>query len=370
MIDIVYKLVGGCVVDRRYISKVIPPKVSIAPMIDRTDRHFRYFTRLITKKALLYTEMVTAQAIIHGDRKRILDFDPLEKPLALQVAGCNTKEIYEAVKIAEEWDYDEINLNVGCPSDRVSGNMMGAVLMAYPELVAEMIESIRKITKKPVTIKHRIGIEGKGILPETFEKTLFDQYEDMVHFVNIIEKVGVDRLIVHARIAILAGLSPKENREIPPLRYDEVYRLKQDFPHLNIEINGGIKTISEIEEHLKKVDGVMLGRVAYENPFLLAEVDKFFENGKINNISRREIIEGFIPYIEKIEKEGCSSIMSMQHGLNLFFEQRGSRKWKQIVSPPWAKGTSGKELLEKALRVLPQEVLDEKPAEGSWKLDN
>src|SRR5690554_5445791 len=196
-------------------------------MVDITDRHFRYFCRLLTKKSMLYTEMITSSAIIHGDRNKLLDFDSFEKPIALQIAGCDKKEIQKAVKIAEEWDYDEINLNVGCPSDRVSGNQMGATLMAYPDLVGEIIEAMKKETKKPITVKHRIGIDGTNILPNSLPKLVFDKYEDLEYFVKVLSNVGVDHLIIHARIAILEGLSPRDNRKIPPLRYDEVYRIKE-----------------------------------------------------------------------------------------------------------------------------------------------
>jgi tRNA-dihydrouridine synthase A len=342
----------------RYISRVSPPKVSIAPMVDRTDRHFRYFCRLLTKRSLLYTEMITAHAIMNGDRSRLLDFDPLEKPLALQIAGSTPKEIYEAVKVSENWDYDEINLNAGCPSDRVSGNEMGACLMAYPELVAEMVAAMKEATKKPVTVKHRIGIERKNILPASFERTLLDRYEDMVNFVTTTEKSGVDRFIIHARIAILEGLSPKENREIPPLRYEEVYRLKRDFPHLNIEINGGIKTVEEMEEHLKHVDGIMVGRAAYEDPFILTQADRLFETGEVNSITRREIINNLIPYVERMEALGTAPHHILRHILGLFFDKRGSKLWKQLTSPPYPKGYDGKQLLVRALKELPQEVLD------------
>lgn len=352
----------GCVKVDKYISKVETPKVSIAPMVDRTDRHFRYFCRLITKKSLLYTEMITTHAIINGDRSRLLDFDPFEKPLALQIAGSNPQEIYEAVKLAELWDYDEINLNAGCPSDRVSGNEMGACLMAYPELVSEILGAMRKATNKPITLKHRIGIEGRNILPSSFERTLFDRYEDMVNFVTTTERSGVDRFTIHARIAILEGLSPKENREIPPLRYEEVYRLKKEFPHLNIEINGGIKTIKEIEEHLKHVDGVMLGRIAYDNPFMLSEVDKLFYGDNISNITRRKVIENMIPYVEKTEEQGTAPHLILRHTLGLFFDKRGSKLWKQLITPPYPKGYKGRDILIKALEELPQEILDEKPS--------
>ena len=340
----------------KYISKIPSPLVSIAPMVDRTDKHFRYFARLLTSHTLLYTEMITAQAIIKGDRNKVLDFDPFEKPLALQIAGSTPEEIYEAVKIAEQWDYDEINLNIGCPSDRVSGNCMGAALMAYPELVREMVESTRKATNKPVTVKHRIGIEGKNILPESFNRTLLDSYEDMVNFVTIVGKAPVDRFIVHARIAILEGLSPKENREIPPLRYDEVYRLKDEFPHLKIEINGGIKTLVDIQRHLEKVDSVMIGRVAYDDPFMLRELDSLF-TGKINKISRGEVIESLIPYIEALESQGENSHYAIKHTLGLFTGKSGSRLYKQLLGTPISSGISASEILRKALRELPADVL-------------
>ena len=192
-------------------------------MIDVTDRHFRYFTRLLTKKAMLYTEMITSSAILHGDRKKLLDFSPIEKPITLQIAGSDPKEIQEAIKIAEDWDYDEINLNAGCPSDRVSGNDMGAALMAYPDLVAEILAEARKVTKKPVTVKSRIGIDGTNVLPDTLKRVVIDEYEDLRHFVKTLKETGTNHFIIHARIAILAGLSPKDNREIPPLRYEDVY---------------------------------------------------------------------------------------------------------------------------------------------------
>jgi len=335
-------------------------RISIAPMIDITDRHFRYFCRLLTKKSVLYTEMITSSAIVHGDRNKLLDFDPFEKPIALQIAGCDKKEIAEAVKIAEEWDYDEINLNVGCPSDRVSGNQMGAALMAYPEAVAEIIQAMKNETNKPITVKHRIGIDGTNVLPDSLNKVVFDKYEDLEYFVKILSQAGVEHFIIHARIAILEGLSPKENREIPPLRYDEVYKIKQAFPRLFIEINGGIKTIEAIREHLHYVDGVMLGRAAYENPFLLTKVDQFADGGKVNNISRREIIEGLIKYVERFGDDRKTGQQALKNVIGLFHNKRGSRLWRQIITPPWAENESVKDILKKALSVLPEEVLDER----------
>ena len=218
-------------------GNVVKNKISIAPMVDRTDRNFRNFVRMINKDVLLYTEMITAQAILNGDLDYILGFDEVEHPIVLQIAATNEKEAYEAVKIAEKYSYDEINLNVGCPSDRVSGNMMGAYLMAFPEEVANIIKAMKDATNKPVSIKHRIGIDGKNILPDSFERTLLDQYEDMMNFINITKKAGVSKYIIHARIAVLAGLDPKQNRSIPPLRYDEVHQVKIENPDLHIEIN-------------------------------------------------------------------------------------------------------------------------------------
>ena len=257
-------------------------KISIAPMVDRTDRNFRNFVRMINKDVLLYTEMITAQAILNGDLDYILGFDEVEHPIVLQIAATNPKEAYQAVKIAERYAYDEINLNVGCPSDRVSGNMMGAYLMAFPEEVANIVKAMKDATDKPISIKHRIGIDGKNVLPDTFERTLLDKYEDMMNFIHITEKAGVNKYVIHARIAILAGLDPKQNRSIPPLRYDEVYRMKKENPNLHIEINGGIKTVEEIDEHLKYVDSVMLGREIYDNPMILTEFGKYYGSEKKN----------------------------------------------------------------------------------------
>lgn len=336
-------------------------RISIAPMVDITDRHFRYFCRLLTKKSMLYTEMITSNAIIYGDRNKLLDFDPIEKPLTLQIAGCNAKEIAEAVKIAEDWDYDEINLNVGCPSDRVSGNDMGATLMAYPEEVAEIVQAMQRETKKPVTVKHRIGIDGTNILPTSLSKTVFDKYEDLEYFVKILSEAGVKHFITHARIAILAGLSPKENREIPPLRYEDVYKIKEAFPDLFIEINGGIKTVDSIREHLSYVDGVMLGRAAYENSFLLTQVDQFVDDGgQANNISRRQVIQGLIDYVERFGEDKRIEQLALKNVLGLFHNQRGSRLWRQIISPPWGEGIYARDVLKRALKELPAEVLDEK----------
>ena len=318
--------------------------ISVAPMVDKTDRHFRNFVRMINKDVQLYTEMITAQAIINGDLEYLLGFEEIQHPIVLQIAATNPKEAFEAVKRAEEYNYDEINLNVGCPSDRVSGNMMGAYLMAFPELVGDIVTAMKKATKKPISIKHRIGIDGEKVLPDSFERTLINKYEDMLNFVNVTEKAGVNKFIVHSRIAILAGLDPKQNREIPPLRHEEVYRLKKEKPNLHIEINGGIKTIEQIDEHLKHVDSVMLGREIYDNPMILTEFGKYYGNDI--NISRKEIIEKIIEYSKKLEEKGIRPHLFLMHTQGLFHGVRGSKFWKRETNHPKANSETLIKLME------------------------
>ena len=320
-------------------------KISIAPMVDRTDRNFRNFVRMINKDVLLYTEMITAQAILNGDLDYILGFDEVDHPIVLQIAATNPEEAYKAVKIAERYNYDEINLNVGCPSDRVSGNMMGAYLMAFPKEVANIVKAMKEATGKPISIKHRIGIDGKNILPSSFERTLLDKYEDMVNFINTNKETGVNKYIIHARIAILAGLDPKQNRSIPPLRYDEVYRVKKEYPDLHIEINGGIKSVKEIDEHLNYVDSVMLGREIYDNPMILTEFGKYY--GKDINITRKEIIEKMIYYVENMERQQLRPHLFLMHTHGLFHNIRGSKAWKRAINEPKADSETLRELLEK-----------------------
>ena len=320
-------------------------KISIAPMVDRTDRNFRNFVRMINKDVLLYTEMITAQAILNGDLDYILGFDEVEHPIVLQIAATNPEEAYKAVKIAEKYNYDEINLNVGCPSDRVSGNMMGAYLMAFPKEVANIVKAMKEATGKPISIKHRIGIDGKNILPESFEGTLLDKYDDMVNFINTNKETGVNKYIIHARIAILAGLDPKQNRSVPPLRYDEVYRVKKEYPDLHIEINGGIKSVKEIDEHLKYVDSVMLGREIYDNPMILTEFGKYY--GKDINITRKEIIEKMIYYVENMERQQLRPHLFLMHTHGLFHNIRGSKAWKRAINEPKADSRTLRDLLKK-----------------------
>ena len=296
----------------------IPP-LSVAPMMDRTDRHYRYFLRLISKHTLLYTEMVTVQSIIHGDQERLLGYDDVEHPVALQLGGDDSKSLAECAKLAEDLGYDEINLNVGCPSSRVRSGNFGACLMAQPDVVARGCEAMMKAVSIPVTVKHRIGIDD------------LDQYEHMANFVDVVSQVGVKRFTVHARKAWLQGLSPKENRTVPPLRYNEVYRLKEDFPHLDIEINGGIKTMNDVKEHLEKVDAVMIGRAAYDNPWQFVHADKMFFNDNHDLPTRHEVAEKMLIYIEEQMKKGVRMMSITRHILQLFSGQPGARHWRRSL---------------------------------------
>ncbi len=296
----------------------IPP-LSVAPMLDRTDRHYRYFMRLITKHTLLYTEMVTCQSIVHGNRERLLGYDEVEHPVSLQLGGDDPKLLAECAKLAEDLGYDEVNMNVGCPSSRVQSGNFGACLMAQPEVVARGCEAMMKAVNIPVTVKHRIGIDD------------MDQYEHMANFVHVVSQVGVKRFTVHARKAWLQGLSPKENRNIPPLRYNEVYRLKEEFPHLDIEINGGIKTMQETAQHLEKVDAVMIGRAAYDNPWQFVHADRLFFGDDHGLPTRQEVAEKMLVYIEEQLQKGVRMMSITRHILGLFAHQPGSRKWRRAL---------------------------------------
>ncbi|MPW45336.1 tRNA dihydrouridine(20/20a) synthase DusA [Acinetobacter guerrae] len=297
------------------ISRV--PRISVAPMMDWTTRDYRFFARLFNPNIVLYTEMVTTGAIIHGDAKRHLDFNSQEHPLVLQLGGSNPQDLATCTKMAEDWGYNEVNLNVGCPSDRVQNNKIGACLMAEPDLVAECIDQMQKAVSIPVTVKHRIGIDD------------MQSYEEMLHFVDTVATTGCTHFVVHARIAILQGLSPKENRAVPPLRYEDVYRLKRERPNLTIEINGGIKTFEETQQHLQYVDGVMIGREAYHNPYLLAELGKFWD---LEMPDRFNIMQQMMPYIEKRLAEGAPLSIITRHILGLFQNLPGARKWRQALS--------------------------------------
>jgi len=342
----------------KYISNIVTPKVSIAPMVDKTHRHFRYFARILTKEALLYTEMVTAQSIIHGDRNKILYFRKEEGPVALQIAASNPEDAYKAVKLAEEFNYSEINLNCGCPSDRVSGNLMGAALMSSKNLVYEILSAMKEATNKPITIKHRIGIDGTGILEDTSDKIIMEGYNDLLDFLDTVSKAKPDRYTIHARSAILKGLSPKDNREIPPLDYNMVYRLKEEFDYLNIEINGGFKTIEDIKSALTKVDGVMIGRSAYEDCYLLANFFKLYDYSEDKKpISRGEVIKSYIPYIiEELEKgSSVHALVSPLH--SLFQGVKGSKKYKQLLSSSNVKKDTIVDILNTVLEDMPENIL-------------
>ncbi|MFW1665404.1 tRNA dihydrouridine(20/20a) synthase DusA [Acinetobacter ursingii] len=292
-------------------------RISVAPMMDWTTRDYRFFARLFNPNIVLYTEMVTTGAIIHGDAKRHLDFNSQEHPLVLQLGGSNPQDLVTCTKMAEDWGYNEVNLNVGCPSDRVQNNKIGACLMAEPNLVAECIDQMQKAVSIPVTVKHRIGIDD------------MQSYDEMLHFVDTVAATGCTHFVVHARIAILQGLSPKENREVPPLRYEDVYRLKRERPNLTIEINGGIKTFEETQQHLQHVDGVMIGREAYHNPYLLAEFGQFWN---LDMPDRFNIMQQMMPYIEKRLAEGAPLSIITRHILGLFQNLPGARKWRQALS--------------------------------------
>lgn len=294
--------------------------VSIAPMMDWTDRHCRYFMRLLTRETLLYTEMVTTGAIIHGDRHRFLAFDPAEQPVAMQLGGSDPTELAQCAKIVEDYGYAEVNLNVGCPSDRVQSGRFGACLFAEPELVAECVAAMKNVVDIPVTVKTRIGIDD------------IDTYVDLHKFTATVASAGCEHFIIHARKAWLTGLSPKENRSVPPINYPRVYQLKQDFPQLNICINGEIKTVAEMHTHLQHVDGVMLGREAYHNPYLLASFDQEFYGSQQAIKSRRRVIEELIPYVSQQLGNGIYLSKISRHILGLFHGCSGARSWRRYIS--------------------------------------
>ena len=294
-------------------------KVSVAPMMDCTDRHERFFLRLISKNTLLYTEMIVSEAINRGDKKKLLDFNINEKPVALQIGGSSPRLLAEAAKVGEEFGYDEINLNLGCPSRKVEKNKFGACLMKEPNLVAECLSKMRSVTKLPITIKTRIGYDNT------------EDYENLYNFITTLKNTGVETFIIHARKAILGKFTPKQNLNIPPLKYDFVYMLKKDFPNEEIIINGGITSTEEIKNHLKKVDGVMIGRSAYHTPYMLADIEKeIFDNEEVP--SRQEVIEQLIPYIRDEIKKGTRLNQIMRHTLGLFHGQTGSSYWKRYLS--------------------------------------
>jgi tRNA-dihydrouridine synthase A len=298
-----------------------PWRLSVAPMMDWTDRHCRFFHRLLSQHTLLYTEMVTTGALRHGSVERHLRFNAEEHPVALQLGGSDAADLAFAAKLGEQWGYNEINLNCGCPSDRVQRGAFGACLMNEPKLVADGVKAMVDVVSVPVTVKHRIGIDQ------------IESYDFVRDFVGTVKEAGCSVFIVHARNAWLQGLSPKENREIPPLRYELAYQLKKDFPELTIAINGGITRNDQIADHLKEVDGVMIGREAYYNPWLLTTWDAQFFNAAESSVTREAVEEAMVVYMERANKEdGCPWYAIARHMLGLYHGQRGGRLWRQVWS--------------------------------------
>jgi tRNA-dihydrouridine synthase A len=299
-------------------------RLSVAPMMDWTDRHCRKFHRLLTKHARLYTEMVTTGALIHGNQPRHLDFNREEQPLALQLGGSDARDLAVCAKLGEKWGYDEINLNCGCPSERVQRGSFGACLMAEPALVADCVKAMVDAVSIPVTVKHRIGIDAR------------EDYDFVRDFVGQVADAGCNVFIAHARNAILKGLSPKENREVPPLKYEYVYKLKRDFPHLKIVINGGIDSAEQTREHLLHVDGVMIGREAYHNPYWLASWDREFYGDEYETLSREEVEETMIEYADQEVAKGSgvgpTRHAVMRHMVGLYKGLSGARAWRRKLT--------------------------------------
>ena len=314
--------------------------LSIAPMMDRTDRHYRYFMRQITKRTLLYTEMVTSMAIQYGDLDRLVGFTPEENPLVLQVGGDNPKQLANCARVAAQFGYSEINLNVGCPSDRVQNGNFGACLMAQPERVADCVSAMMAASPLPVSVKHRIGIDD------------IDRYEDMAHFVKVVSATGCQRFSVHARKAWLQGLSPKDNRTVPPLRYSDVHQLKQDFPELSIEINGGFTTLTQAKEQLASVDAVMVGRAAYDNPYIFAQADSEIFGDSTTPPTRHQVVEAMLPYLDYWTQKGVKLHSITRHMLHLFHGQPGSRIWKRYITERSCQPGANSKVVSDALKLV------------------
>ncbi|CAK1962762.1 tRNA dihydrouridine(20/20a) synthase DusA [Vibrio gigantis] len=325
-------------------SKYAANRLSVAPMLDWTDRHCRYFHRLLSQQTLLYTEMVTTGAILHG-KGDFLEYNEQEHPLALQLGGSNPVDLAACAKLAGERGYDEVNLNVGCPSDRVQNGRFGACLMAEPELVADCVSAMKEVTDIPITVKTRIGIDDQ------------DSYEFLTKFVSTVsEKGGCEQFTIHARKAWLSGLSPKENREIPPLDYDRAYQIKKDFSDLVIAVNGGITTLEQTKEHLQHLDGVMIGREAYHSPFILAEVDQQIFGLDTPIKKRSQVVEEMYPYIERELSNGASLGHISRHMLGLFQSMPGARQWRRYISENAHKKGAGIEVMQTALAKIPKEL--------------
>lgn len=322
----------------------ISHRFCVAPMIDWTDKHARYFLRLLSNNARLYTEMITTSAIIHGDAERHLAFNAEEHPIALQIGGSNPDDIAKACNIAKHYHYNEINLNVGCPSDRVQSGMFGACLMADPQRVADCIRAMQTHHAAITTVKCRIGIDHH------------DSMDFLQAFLEPVINAGCDTFIIHARCAWLKGLSPKENREIPPLNYERVYAIKKCYPQLNIIINGGITTLMQCKEHLRHTDGVMVGREAYNNPWLLAQVDEQLFNAQKASLTRISIIENMLPYIENELIKGVKLNHITRHMLGLFNGIDGAKAYRRYISEHAHKKNAGIEVLQKASALIQQSL--------------
>ncbi len=327
---------------RRSALRGHTPPLSIAPMMACTDRYYRTFMRQITRRTLLYTEMVHTGAILRGDRDRHLRFDDTEHPIALQLGGDDPADLAACARIAEDLGYDEVDLNVGCPSSRVSSGCFGASLMARPERVRDCVAAMKAVTSIPITVKHRIGIDD------------LDRYEDMLNFVDVVSAAGADRFTVHARKAWLQGLSPKENRNIPPLRYPDVHRLKAERPHLPIEINGGIRTLDVAAEQLEHVDAVMIGRAAYDTPWVFHDADSRFFGAVDPARTRHDVVRALLPWVEAELSDGTPLHRISRHMLGLFAGQRGAKRWKRHISENAHRAGAGPEVLADALDRVPE----------------
>ena len=319
-------------------------RLSVAPMMARTDRHCRYFLRQITARTLLYSEMIHSHAVLRGDRHRLLAFDEAEHPVGLQLGGAEPDALARAAEVGQDFGYDEINLNIGCPSPRVRKGRFGAALMATPDVVADCARAMIRAVDVPVTVKCRIGIDGLGA------------YEDLRSFVETVAAAGVKSFAVHARIAVLDGLSPAENREIPPLRYDAVYRLKQDIPALEVVINGGVASLDEAEAHLGMVDGAMIGRAAYADPAMLRAADRCIFGAPIRaEPSRHEIARAMLPYVRRMCADGVPLHHIIRHMLGLFAGQPGGRAWRRALGGGSHSLGAGAEVIEEALALVPEQ---------------
>lgn len=315
-------------------------RIAVAPMLDWTDKHCRYFLRLFTQHTLLYTEMITTGAILNGKANHFLAYDKFEHPLALQLGGSNPNELAKCAKLAADFGYVEVNLNVGCPSDRVQSGRFGACLMAEPELVRDCVAAMKSAVTIPITVKTRIGIDQK------------DSYDELINFISTVAAGGCDVFIIHARKAWLNGLSPKENREIPPLRYEVVYQLKKDFPHLFFMLNGGVTTLEQAHQHLQFVDGVMIGRAAYQNPYILANIDQTFYGAQQEAITRQAALDKFTHYIKQQCCEGTAVKHMTRHILGLYNGLPNAKAWRRFLSENMHKDSADENILLRAAEFL------------------